>query len=178
MFDTMTWTKITGGFCGALLVFLLGGWAAETIYASGEGGGHGEEHAQGYLVEVASAEGEATEEVVEEGPPFAELLAAADPAAGEQAFGRACGGCHKVEQGVNGTGPTLYGVVGRPVDLIADYDYSGALEQVVQVWTAEDINHFITNPAAFADGTKMTYRGMRDGQDRANVIAYLDSVYN
>ncbi len=177
MFDTMFWTKITGGFCGAFLVFLLGGWAAEGIYASGQGG-HDEEHVPGYHIEVAGAEPEVSAEPVEEGPPFAELLAVADIAAGEDSFGRACGGCHKVEQGVNGTGPTLHGVVGREVDSVADFAYSGALELVVQVWTPDEINQFITNPAAYADGTKMSYRGMRDGQDRANIIAYLDSVDN
>ena len=48
MFDTMTLTKITGAFCGALLIYLLGGWAAETIYHMGGGhGGHGEEGRSG-----------------------------------------------------------------------------------------------------------------------------------
>ena len=43
MFDTMTFTKVVGGFCGAFLVFLLGGWVAETVYHVG-GESHGEEH--------------------------------------------------------------------------------------------------------------------------------------
>ena len=63
MFDTMTFTKIIGGFCGALLVFLLGSWVAEILYHGG--GGHGEKHAEGYAIEVedAGAEG-ADHEVV------------------------------------------------------------------------------------------------------------------
>lgn len=170
MFDTMTWTKIVGGFCGAFLVFLLGGWAAESIY----GAGHGE-HAQAYVIEVASAEN-APAEVVEAGPPFADLLAAADPASGETTFGRACGGCHKIEDGVNGNGPHLFGVVDRPVQAVADFDYSGALIAVNDVWTVESLNAFITDPDAYADGTKMTYQGMRNAQDRANVIAYLATI--
>jgi cytochrome c len=171
MFDTMTWTKIVGGVCGAFLVFLLGGWAAETIYVAGE---HGEGE-QAYVIEVASEES-ATEEVVEEGPPFEELYAVADAAAGETTFGRACGGCHKVEDGVNGTGPSLYGIVDRPVQAIADFDYSGALIAVNDVWSPDHINQFITNPKVYAPGTKMTYTGMRSAEDRANVIAYLASV--
>jgi cytochrome c len=172
MFDTMFLTKVTGGFCGAFLIFLFGGWAAEGIYA---GGGHGEGE-QAYVIEVASAEGDAPAEVVEEGPPFADLLAAADPAAGEATFGRACGSCHKAEEGVNGQGPSLYGVVGRPVDAVADYDYSGALELVVDVWTPDHINSLITNPKEYAPGTKMTYPGMRSATDRADVIAYLATI--
>lgn len=171
MFDTMTWTKIVGGFCGAFLVFLLGGWAAKEIYA---GGGHGEGE-QAYVIEVAST-GAGTEEVVEEGPPFADLLAVADAAAGEATFGRACGGCHKIEDGVNGTGPHLYGLVNRPVQAVADFEYSGALIAVIDVWTPDSLNSFITDPGAYADGTKMTYNGMRSAQDRANVIAYLASI--
>ena len=171
MFDTMIWTKIVGGVCGAFLVFLLGGWASESIYVTAE---HGEGE-QAYVIEVASA-AETPGEVVDAGPPFEELYAVADAAAGEATFGRACGGCHKLEDGVNGTGPSLYGVVGRPVDSIADFAYSGALELVTDVWTPEHINMLITNPKEYAPGTKMTYTGMRNAQDRANVIAYLASI--
>ena len=171
MFDTMFWTKVTGGFCGAFLVFLLGGWAAEAIYTKGEQA----EGEQAYVVEVAAPEGAAPAEAVAEGPPFADLLAAADPAAGEATFGRACGGCHKVAEGVNGTGPSLYGVVGRPVQAIADFSYSGALIAVNDVWSADHINTFITNPKEYAPGTKMTYTGMRSAEDRADVIAYLST---
>ncbi len=169
MFDTMFWTKVTGGFCGAFLVYLLGGWAAELIYSPGHG-----EHEQAYVIEVASADA-APAEAEAEGPPFADLYAAADPVAGEAAF-RACSSCHKVEEGQNATGPSLHGVVGRPVDSVADFDYSGALELVADVWTPEHINSLITNPKVFAPGTKMTYPGMRSAQDRANVIAYLATL--
>ena len=172
MFDTMFWTKVTGGFCGAFLVFLLGGWAAESIYASG---GHGEGE-QAYVIEVASADGAAPAEAEVEGPAFADLLAAADPAAGEATFGRACGGCHKIEDGVNGTGPHLYGVVGRPVQAIADFSYSGALIAVNDVWSADHLNSFITNPKEYAPGTKMSYPGMRSATDRADLIAYLATI--
>jgi len=166
MFDTMTLTKLVGGFCGAFLIFLLGGWAAELIYEAEE------DHAeQAYIIDVP--EGGADEEV-EEGPPFEEFYAMADPDAGQTAF-RSCQGCHAVEPGVNGTGPSLYGVVGRPVDSIPDFNYSGALEEVAEVWTAENINAFITNPRGYAPGTAMSYNGMRDAQDRANLIAWLET---
>lgn len=170
MFDTMTMTKVVGGFCGALLVFLLGGWAAETIYHSAGGHGEGE---QAYVIEVEGAEG--GDEAAEEGPPFEELFASADPAAGEGLW-RGCRSCHALEDGANGTGPHLYGVVGRPVASVAGFNYSGALVEAADVWTPENLNGFLENPRGYAPGTAMSYSGMRSAQDRANLIAYLDSI--
>lgn len=173
MFDTMTMTKIVGGFCGAFLVFLLGGWAAELIYHGS--GGHGEDHAQGYLIEVADAGGEAEE--AEPEVPFEEVFASADPAAGEGLW-RNCRSCHALEDGENGTGPHLYGVVGRDISSVDGFNYSGALVAVAEVWTPENLNGFLENPKGWAPGTAMGYNGMRSVEDRANLIAYLDTIGN
>ncbi|RMD89565.1 MAG: cytochrome c family protein [Alphaproteobacteria bacterium] len=173
MIDTMTGTKIVGGFGGALLVFLLLNWASEGLYH--RGGGHGEEegHAvQGYLIETAEEATGAEEAGAEAGPDFAEIYAAADPAKGEKVFSK-CKACHSLEPGVNKTGPSLHGVVGRKVDSVPGYAYSGALEKVVDVWTPENLNAFLTNPRGFAPGTKMTFKGLPKIEDRANLIAYL-----
>jgi len=173
MFDTMTLTKTMGALCGSLLVFLLGAWVAESIFHHGHVG-HDEQH---FVVEVAGAEEEAAP--AEEGPAFEELFAAADIAAGENAF-RACASCHKVVQGENGTGPYLYGVVGRPVQGAQGFAaYSGALIAAnPDTWTPEALNAFLENPKAYANGTTMTYSGMRKAGDRANLIAWLDSLDN
>ncbi|MDA9856464.1 cytochrome c family protein, partial [Paracoccaceae bacterium] len=93
MLDTMTLTKVVGSLCGALLVFLLGNWVAEEVYHMG--GGHGEEHAAGYYIEVETAEEEAEEE---EEVDFAELVAMADTGKGAKVFGK-CKACHKLEDG-------------------------------------------------------------------------------
>jgi len=170
MFDTMTMTKILGGVCGTWLVFLLGGFAAETIYHSG---GHGDHHAQSYTIEVASAEDEGAE--VEEGPAFAEVFAVASAADGESQW-RACSACHALVDGENGVGPHLYGIVGRDVAAVDGYGYSGSLIAVNDVWTAEELNAFLENPRTYAPGTAMGYNGMRRIEDRANLIAYLDSL--
>lgn len=178
MFDTMTLTKIVGGFCGAFLVFLLGGFVAELIYHAPEPShAEGEEVHQAYVIPVEEGGGEAVaerspEEIAAE---FQEAFAAADAAAGEAEF-RPCAGCHALEAGKNGTGPYLYGVVGRPSDAAEGYDYSGALEEVVDVWTPEHLNLFLEDPQGYVPGTKMNYNGIRDVQDRANLIAYLDSL--
>ena len=171
MFDTMTMTKAMGGLCGALLVFLLGGWAAEIIYHGGEGG-HGEEHAQGYLIEVAGDD--AAEEVVEE-IDFSVVMASASAEEGEGLW-RNCQSCHALEAGKHGTGPALLGVVNRPVAFYDDFNYSGSLVAVAETWTPENLNAFLENPKGYAPGTAMGYNGMRKIEDRANLIAYLESL--
>ena len=107
--------------------------------------------------------------------PFAELLAAADPGKGERVWGK-CRACHKVEDGANGTGPHLFGVVGRDVGSVAGFGYSGALVAVADVWTPENLQAFLENPRDFAPGTKMSFSGLKDAEDRANLIAWLDSL--
>lgn len=172
MFDTMTMTKILGGFCGTLLVFLLGTWAAETIYHVG--GGHGEQ-AQAYSIEVAESDSADEEAVEEEGPDFTEVFASADASAGESQW-RACQACHALEEGQNMTGPTLYDIVGRDVASVEGFNYSGSLTEQADVWTPENLNGFLENPSDWAPGTAMSYAGMRRIEDRANLIAYLDTI--
>ena len=169
MFDTMTLTKIVGGLCGTFLVFLLGGFFAEFIYHPG---GHGDDHHQAYVIDTGE-DGESEEPEVQ--VAFADVFAAADAGAGEKLY-RQCKACHSVEAGKNGTGPTLFGIVGRAVGASDGYTYSGNLVKVADTWTPETLEAFIENPKAFAPGTKMSYKGMSDVEDRANLIAYLGSL--
>ncbi|WP_413869748.1 c-type cytochrome [Albidovulum sp.] len=173
MFDTMTITKAGGALCGAFLIFLLGKWAAEGLYATAPAS-HGEEEvAQAYSVDTGEAGGEAAP-AAEAGPDFATLLAAADAAAGEKVFGK-CKACHKVD-GTNATGPHLNGVVGRPVASVADFSYSDGMKAHGGDWTPEALNEFLTNPKGVVAGTKMSFAGLPKVEDRANVIAYLQSL--
>ena len=174
MFDTMTITKVMGAVCGALLVFMLGGWAAETIYHGGEGG-HREDHEQGYKIEVAEAGGDAAEP--KEEIDFAVVMASASVDDGEGLW-RNCRSCHALEAGNNGVGPSLYGVVNRAVGSEAGFGYSGALVAVADVWSPENLQAFLENPKGYAPGTAMGYNGMRKVEDRANLIAYLDILDN
>lgn len=171
MLDTMTLTKITAAGCGALLIFLLGGWAGELIY---HGGGHhgDEEHAQGYKIEVASAEVE--EEAVEE-VPFAEVLATADAAKGEKVFSK-CKACHKLEDGANGTGPHLYAIVGRQIAAVDGFGYSSVLAENSEAWTEDNLDGFLADPKGWAPGTKMSFAGLKKVEDRANLVAYLATI--
>jgi cytochrome c len=173
MFDTMTLTKGVAAVCGSLLVYLFASWAGDALYHTGPAGGHGgEEVAQAYSVEV-EATGEA--EPAEEAVPFAEVLAVADAAAGEKVFGK-CKACHKVD-GTNGTGPHLDGVMGRNHAAVEGFGYSEAmLATAADVWAAENMNEFLTNPKAYVPGTKMSFAGLSKIEDRANVIAYLATL--
>ncbi len=168
MFDTMTLTKVLGGFAGAFLVFLLGKFVAEELYHA-KVSGHDGEVVQGYLIETGGDEGAGQ---VEAGPAFDEVYATADAGKGERVFNK-CKACHKLEKGENSTGPYLYNVVGRPVDTATNYSYSGALEKVVDVWTPDHLQEFLTNPQGYAPGTAMGFAGLNKVEDRANVIAYL-----
>lgn len=170
MFDTMTLTKAVGALCGSLLILLFGSWAADVIY---HGGGHGEGYEQAYTIDTGEEEADAEEE--EAGPDFAELFASADTGSGERVFNK-CKACHSLEEGENRVGPSLYGVVGRKVDAIEGFAYSGALEKAADVWTPENLDHYLTKPSAFAPGTIMSFAGLSSIEDRANVIAFLDQT--
>jgi cytochrome c len=173
MFDTMTTTKVIGAFCGALLVFMLGHWASTLVYSTAPAQ-HGDEEAHAaYIIEVEDA-GE-SDKAADEGPTFEEMFASADIKKGAKVASK-CKACHKFEDGVNATGPSLYGVVGREVDTEPGYNYTGALEKVADVWTPENLNHFLTNPKKFAPGTAMGFAGLKKMEDRANLIAYLKSI--
>lgn len=171
MFDTMTMTKTLGGLCGAFLVFLLGGFFAEFIYH--EPASHDGEQHQAYTIDTGEDDhgGGEVDEVA-----FAEVYAAADAAAGEKLF-RKCAACHKTDQGENGTGPYLYGVVGRDVGTAAGFGaYSGALTEVADIWTPENLNAFLENPKKYATGTTMNFAGFPKIEDRADIIAWLDAL--
>ena len=166
MFDTMTSTKVLGAACGSLLVFLLGGWAAESLYATGGGHGGGE---QSYTIDTGATE---TAAPAEAGPPFAELLASADPAAGEKVFAK-CKACHKVD-GTDGTGPHLNGIVGKAKAASAGFGYSDVLVSMkAESWTPENLDAFLTSPKGYAPGTKMSFAGLPKPEDRANLVAWL-----
>jgi cytochrome c len=96
--------------------------------------------------------------------------------AGEQAFA-VCRACHSTAPGAPAViGPNLNGVVGRRVASAAGFDYSEALRGVGGSWDRERIDRFLTDPLAFAPGTKMGFVGIADPVERADVIAYLESL--
>jgi cytochrome c len=165
MFDTMTMTKVLGAACGSLLVFLLGGWAADALYSTG---GHGEAE-QAYTIDTGAAE---TSETVADAPSFEVVYASADAAAGEKVFAK-CKACHKVD-GSDGVGPHLNGVVDRAKASVAGFGFSDVLHGMsAEAWTPENLDAFLHNPKGYAPGTKMSFGGLPKPTDRANLIAWL-----
>jgi cytochrome c len=106
-------------------------------------------------------------------------LPKADVAAGKEVATK-CQSCHNLDQGgPNQTGPNLYGVVGRPPGTHPGFAYSDGMKAFGAknpIWTYELINSFVTSPQNFIDGTKMTFVGLKQRQDRINVIAYLHTL--
>lgn len=95
-----------------------------------------------------------------------------DVEAGRVGFGQ-CRSCHTVEAGVNRVGPSLHAIVGKPVGTVADYRYSTAMAAAGGVWDDQRLYDFLEKPREHIVGTKMTFPGIKDGQRRADIIAYL-----
>jgi cytochrome c len=129
----------------------------------------------GYVVEVTddSAGGAAVADVP---PDWGTVLPTADVAAGEAVFAK-CKSCHNADNGgANGTGPNLWGVEGRKPGSHPGFAYSAGMTEFgakQPIWDYEHIYEFVKNPQKYIAGTKMTFVGLKQPQDRINVIAYL-----
>lgn len=125
----------------------------------------------GYAIEGVEAEGAGAAA----GPGLNTLLASADVAAGEKVFAK-CAACHTVTSGgANGIGPNLFGAVGKAHGHVAGFAYSEALKSVPGNWTFEALDKWLTSPREYAPGTKMTFAGLGNPVDRANLIAWLNT---
>ena len=125
----------------------------------------------GYPIEGVVAEGEGGEAA----KPIEFYLASADPAKGEQVF-KKCTACHNADKGgANALGPNLWGVLGEPVGKGHGFPFSEALAGHGGTWDWNTLSDWLANPKKFAPGTKMTFAGLGNPEDRANVIAFLNS---
>jgi cytochrome c len=107
--------------------------------------------------------------------PIATLLATADVAKGEAVF-KKCAACHTIAQGgPNGIGPNLWAAMGKPHGHVAGFSYSDALKSVPGNWDFEGMDKWLANPKKYAPGTKMTFAGLGNPEERANLIAYLNA---
>ncbi len=95
-----------------------------------------------------------------------------DAAKGKRVFAQ-CMTCHAVQEGRNNVGPSLYQIVGRESGTIPGFKYSAANQNSDVVWTEENLFEYLENPQAYIPGTIMAFPGLRNPQDRADVIAYL-----
>lgn len=125
----------------------------------------------GYPIEGVEVEGEG----VEAAKPIEFYLASADVAKGEQVF-KKCAACHNADKGgANALGPNLWGVLGEPVGKGHGFPFSDALAGKGGSWDWANLSEWLANPKKFAPGTKMTFAGLSNPEDRANIIAFLNA---
>ena len=105
------------------------------------------------------------------------MLAAADPAAGEATFKKLCTACHTANEGGKaGVGPNLYGVVGGPHAHMEGFNYSAGMKAKTGPWTFDELNEWLHKPSSYVQGTRMTFAGISNDKERANVIDYLRTL--
>jgi cytochrome c len=108
--------------------------------------------------------------------PIEVYLAKADPAKGQQIFNK-CMACHNADKGgANQMGPNLWGILGSGIaEGRNGFAFSDALKKVGGTWNWDNLSKWLTSPRTFAPGTKMTFAGLSDPQERADVEAFLNS---
>jgi cytochrome c len=173
--NSFEFNKIAGAVLGtALVVFGLNELSGILYHSEAP-------EKPGFAVEVAeagAAEGEAAGgEQPATAASLGTLLASADAAKGQTVF-KACAACHDASKGgPNKVGPNLWGIVGRNHGIHEGFAYSEAMAKLSdKPWTYEALNEFIHAPKQAVPGTKMAYGGLKKDQDRANLLAYLQTL--
>ena len=96
-----------------------------------------------------------------------------DPTAGARVYRALCQSCHALTPGLNGTGPSLHGVVGRQAGIVEGFNYSAANRDSGVTWTQQQLFTYLERPQAVMPGTTMVFGGISQPQRRADLIAYL-----
>ncbi|CAM3126550.1 Cytochrome C [Sphingomonas antarctica] len=150
-------------------IVALGATIVSSEYFRGEKPEH-----PGYVVEGVVEESADAGAVAD--PPIAMRMQTAEEAKGAETF-KKCASCHTITQGgANGIGPNLYATVGEAAgEGKGGYAFSDALKGKGVKWGFAELDQWLTKPSAYVPGTKMSFAGLSNAMDRANVIAYLNS---
>jgi cytochrome c len=168
--DSFELNKIAAAVLFSLLLVLGVKNAAEIIYETHEA------NPKSFVVEGVLAEGESAPAAPVEATPLPVLLANADIAEGKKQS-KKCAACHNLEEGAGAKiGPDLYHVVGRKTASQPGFSYSDAMKAKGGTWTFEELFHFIEDPRGYVDGTAMTFAGIKKPEQRADLIAYLNTL--
>jgi len=165
--DSFETNKIAGGVLAAAVAILGISIVSGIVYKAEP------LKVKGYKVEGVEVETAGPVAAAEK--PIAFYLASADPAKGEAGF-KKCQTCHNnVKGGPNQIGPNLWGVVGRPIGKAPGFAYSSAVAGHGGDWTWDNISSWIKNPKTYIPQDKMAFAGVDNPQDRANILAYLNT---
>lgn len=173
--DSFEINKLLGGLLGAVFVVFSISLASDAIFASPA------PQTPGYAIEVAEEEGAAAGgPAVPEVESIAVRLASADTAKGETVF-KKCAACHTVENGgANKVGPNLWDIVNRAVASHEGFAYSGAMKEFSEggavAWDYDHLDAFLASPKGLVRGTAMGFAGLKNPQERADIIAYLHGL--
>ncbi|MGU3496429.1 c-type cytochrome [Xanthobacteraceae bacterium A53D] len=162
--------KVAGAVLGTLTLTLGLGIVSEILFTP-------EAPAKpGYEIAVKEDTGGAPAAAPAADVPIAELLPKASPEKGA-AIAKRCASCHNFQEGAGAkVGPDLYGVVGRKKAGEQGFSYSAALQGKGGDWSFDDLNHFLKSPKGFVPGTSMAFAGVPKEAERADLIAYLNSL--
>jgi cytochrome c len=168
--DSFELNKILGAVLGTCLILLALNIAAGALFAPPKVA------KPGYEIVVQEQAANVTSGSAPAQQPIETLLANATAERGATAA-KKCAACHTFEKdGPNRVGPNLWGVVNRPKASHQGFDYSPAMKSQTGNWTVDQLNTFLLNPRATVPGTKMSFAGLPRGNERADVIAYLNSL--
>ena len=169
--DSFELNKIIGAVLAACLIVLVTSFTADALFSPQMPA------RPGFAIAVkGEAEGGAKEAAAAPSEPIEKLLQTASVEKGAAAA-KKCQACHTFAKGEkNGVGPNLYGVVGDKKGEGRGFNFSAAMKGKGGTWTIDDLNQFINSPKGFVPGTAMGFAGIQKDSERADVIAYLNSL--
>lgn len=168
--DSFEFNKIAGGILLSLLIIMSGSLLSEHLL-------HRQRLEKNVIeINVESSGAGESPETAKSLTAIGPLLASANIEKGK-IVAKKCLQCHTFEQGgATKTGPNLWNIAGNKIGHASNYPYSQGFKDKKGTWGDEELNHYLFKPREFVPGTKMSFAGVKDDKERADLIAYLKSL--